>query len=213
MIKINLLGAAPPPTAPVPGPPVTRAFQIGTFVVAAVISFAIVIVVYRLWSTAVAEAQQNLNKEQVRQKELQGVKAQNDRYQQRIKDLETRQNTIQALANSRVGPVEMMTALGSVVNRTSDVYLYTLSPQGDRWVVKGQSGSVESMATFMASLKNSGYFDDVQLRQFFQDDQHNRLTYKFTVDCLYKSPTAVPLPGQQPAPSATTTTPARRAGR
>ena len=32
------------------------------------------------------------------------VKAQNEKYQQRLKDLETRINTIQALQNSRVGP-------------------------------------------------------------------------------------------------------------
>ena len=46
------------------------------------------------------------------------------------------------------------------------------------------------MANFLAFLKNSGSFDDVQLEQFYQDDQHDRLAYKFTLSCLFKSATA-----------------------
>ena len=65
------------------------------------------------------------------------VKAQNEKYQQRLKDLETRINTIQALQNSRVGPVELMSALGNVVNKTNDIYLYTLAPAGDRVAAQG----------------------------------------------------------------------------
>ena len=56
------------------------------------------------------------------------VKAQNDKYQERLRDLETRINTIQALQNSRVGPVELMSALGNIVSKTNDIYLYTLTP-------------------------------------------------------------------------------------
>jgi len=37
---------------------------------------------------------------------------------QRLKDLETRINTIQALQNSRVGPVELMRTIGNMVNKT-----------------------------------------------------------------------------------------------
>ena len=87
------------------------------------------------------------------------MKAQNEKYQQRLKDLETRINTIQALQNSRVGPVELMSALGNIVSKTNDIYLYTLTPAGDRLELKGQSGAVDSMANFLAFLKNSGTFE------------------------------------------------------
>jgi Tfp pilus assembly protein PilN len=206
MIKINLLGVAPPPTKAVPGapsPPATKAFQTLTFIGALILCFAIVGVLYKIWSNQIADLQKRLKQEKIRQTELAMVKSQNERYQQHLKDLETRINTIQALQNSRVGPVEMMTALGDAVDRTSDVYLYTVSPTAGRLVLKGQSGTVDSMANLLAFLKSSGYFDDVQLQQFFQDDQHNRLTYKFTVDCAVKSPNATvagaPQPAGQPA--------------
>jgi len=199
MIKINLLGVAPPPMKAAPGPPATRPFQVLTFVGALIVSFAIVGVVYRIWSNQIAELEKKSKQENVRQTELATVKSQNERYQQHLKDLETRINTIQALQNSRAGPVEMMTALGDVINRTSDVYLYTVSPTADRLVLKGQSGTVDSMANLLAYMKSSGYFDDVQLLQFYQDDQHSHLTYKFTVDCLVKSPNATVAAAPQPA--------------
>ncbi len=199
MIKINLLGVAPPPIKAVTGPPATKAFQALTFVGAVIVSFAIVGIIYKIWSNQIADLEKKSKQEKIRQTELAMVKSQNERYQQHLKDLETRINTIQALQNSRVGPVEMMTALGNVINRTSDVYLYTVSPTADRLVLKGQSGTVESMANLLAYMKRSGYFDDVQLQQFYQDDQHNRLTYKFTLDCLVKSPTATVAATPQPA--------------
>ncbi|MBZ5668572.1 MAG: PilN domain-containing protein [Acidobacteriia bacterium] len=199
MIKINLLGVAPPPIKAVTGPPATKAFQALTFVGAVIVSFAIVGIIYKIWSNQIAELEKKSKQEKIRQTELAMVKSQNERYQQHLKDLETRINTIQALQTSRVGPVEMMTALGDVINRTSDVYLYTVSPTADRLVLKGQSGTVESLANLLAYMKRSGYFDDVQLQQFYQDDQHNRLTYKFTLDCLVKSPTATVAATPQPA--------------
>src|SRR5271157_377209 len=191
MIKINLLGVAPPPSrvSAAGGPPAPRATQVVMFVGALIICFGIVGVIYKIWTNQVTDLTSRRSQENLRKAELAGVKAQNDKYQQRLKDLETRINTIQALQNSRVGPVELMSALGEVVNRTNDVYLFTLAPAGDRLQLKGQSGTVESMANFLAFLKKSGFFNDVQLDQFYQDDIHERLNYKFTVSCLCKSST------------------------
>jgi Tfp pilus assembly protein PilN len=159
------------------------------FVGALIICFGIVGIIYKIWTNQIADLQKRRNQEKIRQTELAVVKAQNQKYQQRLNDLETRINTIQALQNSRVGPVELMSSLGTIVNKTNDIYFYTLAPAGDRVQLKGQSSTVDSMANFMALLKNSGSFDDVQLEQFFQDDQHDRLTYKFTLSCQFKSPT------------------------
>ncbi len=199
MIKINLLGVAPPPSRvpSVGGPPAPKATQVVMFVGALIICFGIVGIIYKVWTNQIANLEKTRNQQKIRQSELAVVKAQNEKYQQRLMDLETRINTIQALQNSRVGPVELMSALGNIVNKTNDVFLYTLAPAGDRLQLKGQSGTVDSMANFLGFLKNSGSFDDVQLEQFYQDDQHERLTYKFTLSCLFKSSTggASPMAG------------------
>jgi len=188
MIKINLLGVAPPPNrvSSVGGPPAPKATQIVMFIGAMIICFGIVGVIYKVWSNQIADLEKKKSQEKIRQTELAVVKAQNEQYQQHLKDLETRINTIQALQNSRVGPVEMMATLGNIVNKTNDIYLYTLAPAGDRIQLKGQTNTVDSMANFLAYLKNSGTFDNVQMDQFYQDDLRDRLTYKFSVSCQFK---------------------------
>lgn len=211
MIKINLLGVAAPGPAVREKPPVSVGFQVGTLVGALIVCFLVVGVFYRMWSGAIDNLKTELKKEQAEQARLAAIKAENLRYQQQVKQLDQRINTIQALQASRVGPVEIMTALGNVVNKTSDVYLYTAANTTGRLVLRGQSGSVDSMAVFLASLKSSGVFDDVQLHRFFEDDQHNRLTYKFDVSCVYKPPQP-PSTGTAAAPGATSGAPAARTG-
>ena len=191
MIKINLIGVAPPPPrAAVGGGPVPAATQVMMLVGALIVCFGSVAIIYKIWKNQISELETKRSQEKIRQSELAVVKAKNDEYQRELKALETRINTIQALQNGRVGPVELMSALGRVVSKTDDLYLYTLAPSGGRLQLKGQAGSVDSMANFLAGLSDSGSFDDVQLEQFYQDDQHERLTYKFTLNCLFKSSTA-----------------------
>jgi Tfp pilus assembly protein PilN len=210
MIKINLLGVAPPPTAEAPPAPASLTFQLTVGVGSLVVCFAIVGLFYKTLSGAVTDLQAQLQRERAEQARLAAIKAENERYQLQLRELEVRINTIQLLQASRVGPVEHMTALGDMVNRASELYLYSVAPQGDRTVLRGQSGSVESMAKFLASLKASGYFDDVQLRQFYQDDQETRLTYKFALDYIFKSQAvAATAPPGAPAGAATR---GRRAG-
>jgi Tfp pilus assembly protein PilN len=202
MIKINLLGVAPPPTRMVSaaGPPAPKATLAIMFVGALVVCFGIVGVIYKIWSNQIDTLTAARDREKIRAAELATVKAQNAKYQERLKDLETRINTIQALQNSRVGPVELMSSLGSVISKTNDLYLYTLSPVGGKLQLKGQTSSVETMANFLAFLKNSGFYDDIQLEQFYQDDMHDRLTYKFSLNTAFKSSTGGNSPTSGPAP-------------
>jgi Tfp pilus assembly protein PilN len=203
MIKINLLGVAPPPTkaAVVGGPPATKATQVLMVVASLIVCLGIVGVTYKIWSNQIADLEKRRTQEKVRQTELGAVKTQNAQYQQRLKDYETRVKSIEALQASRVGPVELMTALGNAVDKTTDVYLSSMATTGDRIELKGQSGTVESMANFLAYMKNSGSFTDVQLELFFEDDVKDQVSYKFTLSCQFvslaggASPTAGAAPG------------------
>jgi Tfp pilus assembly protein PilN len=192
MIKINLLGTAPPPSSKMPtvgGPPAPTATLALMFVGALIICFGIVGIIYKIWSNQIADLEKARSREKIRQTELAVVRAQNEKYQLRLSDLETRINTIQALQNSRVGPVELMSSLGDVVSKFNDVYLTSLAPVGDRIVLKGQSNTVDAVADFMADLQKSGFYNTVQLDQLYQDDQHEHLTYKFSLSCNFRSST------------------------
>jgi Tfp pilus assembly protein PilN len=105
-----------------------------------------------------------------------------------------------------------MNALGNVVNRTtSDLYLVSVAPQGERVVIHGLAASAHSVAALLSSLRTSGYFDDVQLKQFYEDDVQNLVSYKFNVDCAYISPSAAASPTQAGAGTSAATPPRRPA--
>jgi Tfp pilus assembly protein PilN len=210
MIKINLLGIAKPGFAKAPTAPLTAVHQALIFVGAAVVAFLVVGFFYTYWSNQISELERNFKKEKAEQARLAAIQVENQRYKQQLNDLEERINTIQMLQQSRVGPVELMSVLGDTVNRTSNLYLLTAGVDGNRLVLKGQSNSVQSIATFISALKASKGISDVQLRQYYQDDQHDRTTFKFNIDCVYSVATAAAPAAAQPAmPSAATT---RRAG-
>lgn len=209
MIRINLLGVAKP-VKPAPVPTSTGR-QAAIFVVSAVIAFGIVGFMYRIWSNQIADLNKKIADERREADRLAQIRAENQRYVAQREQLERRINTIQALLNSKAGPVDFMTLLANVATHNNDLYLLTVSPEGARVVMKGQSNSVESIATFIAELQSSGRFQDVQLRQYFQDDQFNRLAFKFNIDCVYKMPPAQP-PAAQAQPGAGQATPARQAG-
>lgn len=187
MIKINLLGvAAPKPKAKAVAPS-SKAVQAGVFLGALVVSFAIVGLAYSIWSSSVAALKVELKNQQAEQTRLAAIKVENLRYQHDRALLEQRIKAIQALETSRVGPTEFMNALGNVVSKTpSDLYFFSVAHQGDRVEIQGQAGSPNAVATLMASLKTSGYFDDVELKQFYEDDKENLVSYKFNMDCSFR---------------------------
>jgi Tfp pilus assembly protein PilN len=202
MIKINLLGitpsGGPPPTQ---GPPVTVLRQVLYFVVGAVVSGIIVFFFWAYWSRDINKLDAQIAKEVIEQTRLKNIQAENQRYLAQRQQLERRIDTIQTLINGRSGPVDLMINMGNIVNKAEDLYVLTMTPDGARVSVKGQANSVQSIANFITNLKAAGVFQDVQLRQYYQDDQFSRLSFKFNLDFVYKPLTPAPPAGQQQAAS------------
>ncbi|MBZ5545230.1 MAG: PilN domain-containing protein [Acidobacteriia bacterium] len=188
MIRINLLGVARPTKAA--GPPPTVARHAVIFIVSAVVAFGIVGFFYRYWSSQIDTLNKQKAEQQRERDRLAQIRAENDRYRAQLQQLQQRQDTIQQLQDSKAGPVDFMDRLGDIVNRSNDLYLLAVTPDGPRVSIRGQSNSVESIANFIAHLKGSGSFDNVHLAQYYQDDQNNRLSFKFNLDCTYKLPSA-----------------------
>ncbi len=213
MIKINLLGVAAPTAPKGPAAPVTPVFQAGTFLIALVACFLVVGVFYKIWSGAISDLQKEFDKQKREQQRLAAIKAENERYEQQKRQLEQRINTIQALQASRTGPVDMMTTLGGVVNKIPELYFLSVTPAGDRLSIRGQSNSVEAVKNFLSTLDSlpQAGVNDVQLRQFYQDDQSGRLSYKFSLDFQYKPPAVTAV--QQAGAAAASAAPAQKTGR
>jgi len=191
MIKINLLGVAAPKPKATAAAPASKAVQLGGGIGSFVLCFGIVGLFYLVWSASIDSLNVEFKKQKAEQARLAVVKQENVKYEHERQLLEQRINTIQLLQTSRVGPTEFMNALGNVVNKTTDdLYLFSVAPQGERVAIRGQAGSANSVAGLLTFLKASGYFDDVQLRQLYEDDVQDLVSYKFNMDCAYKSPLA-----------------------
>jgi len=190
MIKINLLGlAAPKLKVKAVAPEKKSMIPVWIFLGALTVSFGIVGLMYLIWNGAIASLKADLKKQQAEQARLVAIRQENAKYEGDRVLLEQRVNAVQTLQTSRVGPTEFMNALGNVVSKTpTDLYFYSVTHEGGRVVILGQAGSANSVATLLELLKTSGYFDDVQLRQFYEDDKENSVSYKFNMDCSYKLP-------------------------
>jgi Tfp pilus assembly protein PilN len=197
MMKINLLGQDAPQARLSAGSS-AAARQVLVFMVAMAVSMSTVGFVYYYWSHQISQAQAALTREQVRQKELASVKAQNQEYRRQLKTLEERIQTIQKLQAKRQGPVDLMEGLGETVNRTRNLYLLQVTPQGDVLHIQGEANEVPAIAKFINALLKSPKFTDIKLKQYYQDNQHGRRNFKFNLDCAYILPAkAKPAAGEK----------------
>jgi Tfp pilus assembly protein PilN len=183
--------------------------QVWIFLGALVVSFGIVGLMYLIWNGSIAKLNVELKKQQAEQTRLVGIRQENARYEGRRAELEQRVKAVQLLESSRVGPTEFMSALGDVVAKTpTDLFFASVTHDGSRVAIQGQAGSANSVATLLALLKSCGYFDDVQLRQFYEDDKQELVSYRFNLDCSYKLPSGATTLTQASAGAATPQRPA-----
>jgi Tfp pilus assembly protein PilN len=201
MIRINLLEGATPALRPKPSGPSSFPAKVfgGTLLAAAVVVGAC----YWYLDRQLTALGQQLDVEKREAARLAAIQAENTRYEAQLRDIERRIAAIQTLENNRQGPSDLMTILGATVNRTSGLYLVSVSPKEGRLVLNGLTGSTLSIADFMTALRAAGDFQDVQLRQYFEDDRAGQVSFRFNLDCVYKPPTAAaPNPAGAGAPTA-----------
>ena len=194
MIKINLLAEeirqVPMSEEAVAAP--LRVSPALLLAASAVVCFAVVGGLGWYWSRDTARLELEFQRERAGQARLAAVQKESLVYQKQMQELEQRVRTLQALQQSRTGPVDFMIGLGAVVNQTSDLYLVSVSPEANHLVLKGQSQSSKSIAVFIAALRKSGSFADVKLRQYYQEDQGGRRSFKFELASAYQPPGAMP---------------------
>jgi Tfp pilus assembly protein PilN len=209
MMRINLLGG-PKVVAPTAAP---SAVAPSAIVIAAVVLVAtglVSLITLLYMRNQVADLNTRIQQEERKKQELAGIRAQALAYEKTLNELQQRKDTVDALAKSRVGPVELMRALGVNATRSNDLYLLSVAKSGDRLSIKGQANSVDAIANFLAALEGSGSFTNVRLQQSFQDDKNGRTNYNFTLNCDFKSSAAAG--PEVPAAQAGRPSAGRRAG-
>jgi Tfp pilus assembly protein PilN len=192
MMKINLLGG-PKVLAPTEAP---SAVAPAAIIIPAVIFIAtglVALIVFLSLRSSISDLDTKIAAAQRLKAELQTIKAQAENYEKQKDELQLRKDTVDQLAKGRVGPVELMRALGVNSTRSNDLYLSSVATAGDHLTIKGEAGTPDTIATFLGYLQGSGSFSDVQLHQSFQNNKGTRTNYDFTLSCTFRS-SASPAP-------------------
>jgi type IV pilus assembly protein PilN len=118
------------------------------------------------------------------EKKLDGIIKQLKTYETRKIALEKRVQLIEDLRKNQLSPVVVLDALDDAIDRTRYVWLSNLSQNNTTISVAGVVTSVETLSDFVANLKSTGYFRDINLARF--DDA--RGNYTFTLTCEFSPP-------------------------
>ena len=94
--------------------------------------------------------------------------------------------------------------VATTVVHVDNVWLTSLSRNGNALDIQGEAASINSVANFITQLKRSGYFDNVEIKQATEDDIVPAVeTYGFSMTAAIVPPTPAktqPTGASQPPP-------------
>lgn len=181
MIKINL---APPTTKKgisLAAPGLNLGLLFGVL-------FAVVVVGLGGWWVWLASDVSKLNAEitrnQAEANRLKGLIAEGQRFKRDKEELERRVNSIETVARNQARPVYLLDAV--IDTLPGDLWLTRMEEKGPQLRLAGTTYSSVALADFMANLKATGKFKDVDLVESRQDLTKSPRTITFEVTCRFE---------------------------
>jgi Tfp pilus assembly protein PilN len=188
MIRINLLGRARPRVKR--RVPVTGALQVALFIIPVGLAVVALVVHYGMIRNQIRD----LN-DQIKQK--QAEKAQMAQLEQEIKEFEAKQallegriRVIEELKRNQAGPVKLLESVGRTVSLTDTLWLTSLDEKaGGQIEFKGLAGSMDAVANFITNLDQSGFFENVEMKETLQQTQREGVSnFEFTLSAKFILP-------------------------
>jgi Tfp pilus assembly protein PilN len=182
MIRINLLGQTRPKTARRPVD--TGAALPLVFIGAGVLLGGLFLFYfYHSWQTQLNEENGRIKQLTAQKTELEQIKLQVDAFEKQKLVLQQRVGTIEQLQRDRTGGQELLDQVANTVSRAENLWLVQMTKKGTAVHMEGAAASINSVANFITSLKRSGYFDKVEIKETKQDDRNTAIqTYTFTIN-------------------------------
>lgn len=190
MIRINLLGA-PKPKNKRGNTPAVMEMDLGGGVsplikIAAVLAIAALgnaAYWYRLDSEK-TRIQQQMAVAQRKNAELSSVKARYLERQREAENYKRRVDVIDQLRAKQTGPVDLLNTVGSTVNNTEAVWLNWVKDEGGSINMEGLALSQDAVANLITNLQKTGYFNNVEIKETYQDSQNKEIqAFVFTLSC------------------------------
>ncbi len=211
MIRINLLGQVRPKSARRPVD--TGAALPVVFIGAGLVLGALVLgFFYYTWQKQLNEENARIKVLTAQKADLEQTKLQVEAFEKQKVVLQQRVATIEQLQRDRTGGQELLDMIANTVSRTENLWLTEMTRKGNTLAMEGSSASINSVANFITSLKRSGYFSKVEIKESKQDDKNLAVqTFLFQISAEITPPPAVQArPASSAAPPATAKAPAKK---
>jgi Tfp pilus assembly protein PilN len=211
MIRINLLGQVRPKSARRPVD--TGAALPVVFIGAGLVLGALVLgFFYYTWQKQLNEENARIKVLTAQKADLEQTKLQVEAFEKQKVVLQQRVATIEQLQRDRTGGQELLDMVANTVSRTENLWLTEMTRKGNTLAMEGSSASINSVANFITSLKRSGYFQKVEIKESKQDDKNLAVqTFLFQISAEITPPPAVQArPASSAAPPATAKAPAKK---
>ncbi len=211
MIRINLLGQVRPKSARRPVD--TGAALPVVFIGAGLVLGALVLgFFYYTWQKQLNEENARIKVLTAQKADLEQTKLQVEAFEKQKVVLQQRVATIEQLQRDRTGGQELLDMIANTVSRTENLWLTEMTRKGNTLAMEGSSASINSVANFITSLKRSGYFQKVEIKETKQDDKNLAVqTFLFQISAEITPPPAVQArPASSAAPPATAKAPAKK---
>jgi Tfp pilus assembly protein PilN len=115
---------------------------------------------------------------------LKPIIAEGQRYRREKEELERRVNAIEVVARDQARPTYLVDALASML--PADLWLTRVEEKSQQLRLAGTTYSSVALSDFMANLKASGKFKDVDLVESRQDLTKSPRTITFEVSCRFE---------------------------
>jgi Tfp pilus assembly protein PilN len=117
-------------------------------------------------------------------RELADVKARYLERQRQAENYKRRVDVIDQLRASQAGPVYLLNTVGETVNKTEAVWLNSMKDQGTSIDIQGMALSSDAVATLIANLQKTGYFNNIEIKETYQDESYKEMqAFQFTLTC------------------------------
>jgi type IV pilus assembly protein PilN len=196
MIRINLLGQTRPKAARRPVD--TGAAMPLVFVGAGVLLGGLFLFYfYHSWQTQLNDENNRIKQLQAQKTELEQIKLQVEAFEKQKQTLQQRVSTIEQLQKDRTGGQELLDQVANTVSRAENLWLTSMSKKGTNVTFEGAAASINSVANFITSLKRSGYFQKIEIKESKQDERNSAVqTFLFTINAEIASSAPAAPPGQ-----------------
>ncbi|HEV3219660.1 MAG TPA: PilN domain-containing protein [Candidatus Acidoferrales bacterium] len=201
MIRINLLGQSRP-KAQRRAVPLEATLQLLFLALALALGLGFLGIDYWQLSNKAKDVQKDIDQKKQQKAQLEQIKQQVDAFEKQKNLLQQRINVIEDLQRNRAGGQELLDAVANTVSRTETLWLTSLSRKGDSLTIVGTAGSINAIAEYIAQLKRSGYFAQVEIKEAKQNENPDVQLFDFTLNAQFAPPGSKPAAPAPPAPQA-----------